>query len=340
LDHGHLRFFTRREIEKLLRETGFALVTAEAVPGPGYSAWAAQGRPGTVEAGRLRVRGLSPEDAEEFFAYQYLVTATPRKSDGVSPDVAKSWTSGTSGRLGCILAIRNRPKEWLYRTLQTYGYQTLAPADKVLADYGSSNGLAEAYRSLCRDAGWRYLRIDPAVPGLNLSIAYNRAVAALDKEVEIVFKGDLDVLLGENVLEIAAREAAARFCVFSCLAAAKETPYPERIASHADLVALLHGRHPPGPMDGEGVHAFPRKWFEAIGGYDHQFVHWGYEDPDLRLRAQWSIGITRVREAILIHQWHSRNGQAEVAEANRRYYEGMKRTGLLVRNGGPLSAAG
>lgn len=80
LDNDHVRFFTRREIEKLLFRCGFDIVSQIAKPGPGYGEWVSSGRPGAVQVGALNITGLSSEDAEEFFTYQFLITAKPMRS--------------------------------------------------------------------------------------------------------------------------------------------------------------------------------------------------------------------------------------------------------------------
>jgi GT2 family glycosyltransferase/predicted TPR repeat methyltransferase len=80
LDNDHVRFFTRREIQKLLFRAGFTLSELQIVPGPGYDEWVERGRDGVVQAGKLRLEGLHPEDAEEFYVYQYLALATPVKA--------------------------------------------------------------------------------------------------------------------------------------------------------------------------------------------------------------------------------------------------------------------
>jgi 2-polyprenyl-3-methyl-5-hydroxy-6-metoxy-1,4-benzoquinol methylase len=85
LDRTHLRFFTRRTAEQLFRDAGFTVTGLGVVPGPGYEEWERRGRPGKVEAGGLHVRGITPEEAEEFFAYQYLVTATPSREETSGP---------------------------------------------------------------------------------------------------------------------------------------------------------------------------------------------------------------------------------------------------------------
>ena len=77
LDRDHVRFFTRRAIEELFRSSGFAIHEIRIVPGPGYEDWESQGKTGSVDVGRLHIQGLAREDAEEFYVYQYLVTAKP-----------------------------------------------------------------------------------------------------------------------------------------------------------------------------------------------------------------------------------------------------------------------
>jgi GT2 family glycosyltransferase/SAM-dependent methyltransferase/tetratricopeptide (TPR) repeat protein len=77
LDSDHVRFFTRREMEKLLYRQRFEIEQLHAKPGPGYEEWAQSGRPDIVQVGSLNISGLTFEDAEEFFTYQYLLVARP-----------------------------------------------------------------------------------------------------------------------------------------------------------------------------------------------------------------------------------------------------------------------
>src|SRR5262249_43672487 len=62
-----LRFFTRREIEKLFYRAGFAIAELRPVPGEGYQEWVSQRRPGQVRVGALHIAGLERADAEEFY---------------------------------------------------------------------------------------------------------------------------------------------------------------------------------------------------------------------------------------------------------------------------------
>jgi 2-polyprenyl-3-methyl-5-hydroxy-6-metoxy-1,4-benzoquinol methylase len=77
LDETHLSFFTRRDLIDLVQTAGFQVEALRIVPGPGYEEWRQAGCPGEVRAGRLHIAGMAPEEAEEFFVYQYLLTATP-----------------------------------------------------------------------------------------------------------------------------------------------------------------------------------------------------------------------------------------------------------------------
>jgi len=80
LDRTHLRFFTRREIEKLFVRAGFAIEGMWSIKAPGDDA---AGRNGTraVRLSRLAINRLSEQDAAEF----YTVNAQKTFSKILSP---------------------------------------------------------------------------------------------------------------------------------------------------------------------------------------------------------------------------------------------------------------
>ena len=86
LDRDHVRFFTRREIERVFHDAGFQIDQMQFVPGPGYDEWQQQGRPGKVSVGRLHIGGLTAEQAEEFYVYQFLVVAEPEVNKPLTPN--------------------------------------------------------------------------------------------------------------------------------------------------------------------------------------------------------------------------------------------------------------
>jgi GT2 family glycosyltransferase/tetratricopeptide (TPR) repeat protein/2-polyprenyl-3-methyl-5-hydroxy-6-metoxy-1,4-benzoquinol methylase len=72
-----IRFFTRREIEKLFYRAGLGIQELKAVPGAGHDEWERRGRPAEVEVGSLRLAGLTPDQAEEFYVAHYVISARP-----------------------------------------------------------------------------------------------------------------------------------------------------------------------------------------------------------------------------------------------------------------------
>lgn len=80
LDETHLSFFTRRDMAALFERAGFEVADLRLVPGPGYDEWRQSGCPGEVRVGRLHIADIAPEEAEEFFVYQYLLVAKPREA--------------------------------------------------------------------------------------------------------------------------------------------------------------------------------------------------------------------------------------------------------------------
>src|SRR5262249_50946150 len=77
LDRTHLRFFTRREIENLFFRAGFRIEALAVNTSPSHDDWVRAGRPGAIQLGRLKLDNLTPQEAQEFHIYQYLVSAKP-----------------------------------------------------------------------------------------------------------------------------------------------------------------------------------------------------------------------------------------------------------------------
>jgi hypothetical protein len=258
-----------------------------------------------------------------------------------APAAAPSHTGAprANAAVGCVLAVRDRPAEILERTLQSYAYQTLQPADRVLLDYGSDADHAAAYAQLCRQYGWRLVRASPAPDRWQLSAAYNLAVSALRPGLDVVFKSDVDVLLGDNVLETAARLGRDAFCQFQYLTVPQDVAVPDRFPSPAQVQELFARCQKTTPSAGQGLFACPLRWFTEVGGFDLEYRSWGYEDHDLHSRAERSLPVVEVpwREALLLHQWHPPSAEGEPAEANRAYCERMRQGGAVVRNDGRLT---
>ncbi|MBL8799297.1 MAG: glycosyltransferase [Planctomycetia bacterium] len=303
------------------------------------------------EPARARLGEAGRRRFEEHYAWPVIVERHYRpllRRRTPAPPAASHLPAGPrrakapgSIRLGCVLAVQDRPPEMLERTLQTYAYQSGPAADRVLLDYGSTPELAAAYQALCERYDWRCVRVRPAEPRWCLSAAYNLAVGALRPEVEVVFKSDVDILLGEGVLAAAARLGRNAFCQFPYFTAPDGTLYPGAFSTPAQLVELFRSLRKSTPSVGQGLFACPAAWFRGAGGFDLEYRTWGYEDHDLRARAEQSLPVVEASpsEALLVHQHHPAAWSGREDRANRDYFERLRAAGTVTRNGGRLLPA-
>lgn len=74
LDETHLRFFTFKEIEKLVQDAGLRIERVEETLDPQYKNF--QGDNHTaLQLGRLSINGLAPDEIRRFFVFQYKIIA-------------------------------------------------------------------------------------------------------------------------------------------------------------------------------------------------------------------------------------------------------------------------
>lgn len=116
LEHGvhawPLRFFTRREMEKLLFRGGWEIEGVTPVPTEDWRAWRANGSPPFVAHSGLSLAVPSSEDAEEFHVEEYAVTARtvlhfPRELTSVVIVTHNQWEYTRQ----CLDGIRMRTDE-------------------------------------------------------------------------------------------------------------------------------------------------------------------------------------------------------------------------------------
>jgi spore maturation protein CgeB/tetratricopeptide (TPR) repeat protein len=74
LDETHLRFFTFKEIEKLVKEAGLSIQQVEETLDPQYEKFSNENHT-ALKFGRLSIDGLTPEEIRRFFVFQYKIVA-------------------------------------------------------------------------------------------------------------------------------------------------------------------------------------------------------------------------------------------------------------------------
>jgi len=134
LDSDHVRFFTRREIEKLLFQTGFTVDEMQMIGGDGYAEWVHSGSPQELSIAGLQIKTSSPEEAAEFFAYQYLT----RSKLSRSPEYDKT----------SIIIVTYNQLEYTRQCVQSILLRTDEPYELIFIDNASSDGTAQYLHSL------------------------------------------------------------------------------------------------------------------------------------------------------------------------------------------------
>ncbi len=173
LDRTHLRFFTRREIEKLFHRAGFAIDSIWSVNSPGDDPSQRNGASGTVQLGGLAISGLSKSDADEFYTYQFLVRALPLPM----PDFG----------LTSIVIVTYNEIGFTRQCLDSIRLLTDEPYEIIVVDNGSTDGTVEYLRAM---GDVRLIENDsnrgfPAAANQGMAVAAGKQVLLLNNDVVV-----------------------------------------------------------------------------------------------------------------------------------------------------------
>lgn len=325
LDADHVRFFTRRELEKLLFRAGFEVENLRMVPGEGFSAWVDQGRPREISLGGLSIRAASEGDAAEFFAYQYLAACRPApvRSFGLTSIIVVTWN------------------QWPYTQtcLDSLRFRTDEPYELIVVDNGSTDGTVEGLRSqsdvrLIENAENRGF---PAAVNQGLQIARGENVLLLNNDTILTtgwLRRMLDVLHSDPAIGLVGPTS-------NRVSGAQQIPV--NYAHLADLDGFAWDRRRRLVERGEPIVQetdrligfcllFKREVWNAIGGLDERFGIGCFEDDDFCLRARQARFRAVIAKDSFIHHFGSVTFQASGADLgrilreNRRVYDAKWRT--------------
>jgi GT2 family glycosyltransferase/tetratricopeptide (TPR) repeat protein/SAM-dependent methyltransferase len=269
-----IRFYTRREIEKLLHRAGFAIGAIRLAPGPGHAEWREDGRPGEVRVGRLRIGGLSPEDAEEFYADRLRVEAIPE--------------TRPERRLTSIVILTHDQLEYTRQCLDSIRRYTDEPYELIVVDNASFDGTLD------------YLRAQPDVR--LIANDENRGFpAAANQGIEAARGGQVLLLNNDTVVTTGWLGRMLRAfdddpdvgLVGPCsnyVGSEQQVPVSYEDVSELDGFAWDRGkRHDRLVEDSDRLVGFclliRREVIDAIGGLDERFGVGCFEDDDYCRRA-------------------------------------------------------
>jgi 2-polyprenyl-3-methyl-5-hydroxy-6-metoxy-1,4-benzoquinol methylase len=175
LDQTHLRFFTRREIEKMFFRCGFRIVDISFVPGAEHTDWVASGR-SELSLGGLTVNGLPLDELEEFHVYQYLIVAEPAPI----PDFG----------LTSIVIVTHNEVDYTRRCLESIRQFTDERFELVVVDNASCDGTQQYLHALGN------VRLIPNDRNVGFPAAANQGIAASQGHQILLLNNDTLVATG------------------------------------------------------------------------------------------------------------------------------------------------
>ena len=171
-----IRFYTRREFEKLFYRTGFCVDLLETIPGPNHSRWVSDGCPDHVHMGRLYAKGLPRADIEEFHSHGFLLQAAHRPQ----PEF---------GRTSIIIITFNQI-EFTIQCVESIKRMTDEPYELIFVDNGSTDGTAAYLESI---GGARVIRNQT---NRGFPAAVNQGIEVATGEQVLLFNNDTVVTTG------------------------------------------------------------------------------------------------------------------------------------------------
>lgn len=320
LDRTHLRFFTRRELEKMLYRAGFEVTQLTATPDPGGMAPLLSCG---VNEGRLYVACESPQEAQEFYHYQYLATArraAPAPGCPVSI-IIPVWNQLAYTKL-CLDSLRR---------------STRVPYDVIVIDNASDDGAAEYLDELFEE--WPQLSIEHNEQNLGWVKACNQGIAAARGETVVLLNNDTVLPTGWLEPLLAALwgpESEPRVGLAGPLS--NEVSGPQRTPVGYDRMSALDGWAWDAMRARAGqVVDFPRlvgfclaarrDCLAEIGGLDERFGMGLYDDDDICIRAQKADWRTVIAAGSFVHHFGgvsfaaAGHDVAAMQEQNRKVFE-------------------
>ena len=317
LDETHLRFFTRREIEKLLFRAGVNIAQRDMTTGAEYADWLKQGCKGEIKLGRLFIGGLTPEDAEEFHVYQYLFTGKPKqhRDYGITSIILVTH-NGLSDTRECISSL-----------IQLTDH----PYELICIDNGSTDGTPDYLETLANTTVIRNTenRGFPAAVNQGLQIAFGKQILLLNNDTVLTtgwLSRMLDALYSEDRIGLVGP-------VSNCAPGdqrVRDIPYaPDLMGMDGfawDIATRNAGRRLATSSLSGFCLMFRKAVYDQLGLLDERFGIGTMEDDDYCHRAAMEGWIVVVAQDVYIHHAGHRTFQAmgldfdALAEHNREQF--------------------
>ncbi|MCA8990767.1 MAG: glycosyltransferase [Planctomycetaceae bacterium] len=316
LDEDHVRFFTKREIEKLLFRCGFEIEAFQAVPGDGFAEWERNGRQRQLQIGPFQLHAGSEAEAEEFFAYQYLTRSRA--------------THVPEYPLTSIVLVTFNQLEYTKQCLDSIQMRTVAPYELIVVDNGSTDATVQYLRSR------RDVRLIENAENRGFPAAANQGIKAARGEQVLLLNNDTLVTTGWLTRMLTALHVDETVGLVGPLS--NSVSGQQQIDVAYDDLAQLDGfawelgkqqHHQQVAVDRLVGFCllFRRQLVDAIGLLDEQFGIGNFEDDDFCRRAQSAGKRCVIATDAFVHHFGSvtfRNSGVDFAgllNRNQQLYE-------------------
>jgi O-antigen biosynthesis protein len=264
LDNTHLRFFTRRAIEALFARTGYRIARLGMVPGPGYDEWQQQGSPVKLRLGAQAFDAKTRDEAEEFFVYQYLVTAGIVGSS--QPAVGSELREESAPPKCLLLMVTYNRLEYTRQALEAVLKLDYPNVQLVVWDNASTDGTLDYLRQ--RLSGIEHARLIASPTNRGVVWPMNE-VWRSDPSAALLAKIDNDTLVPPDLLTRLA-ECHARHDRFGVLSGFHFRQEGEALAEDFRVKSFGDVRILPQPYVGGCAVMVRRRTLDELGPIDCQ----------------------------------------------------------------------
>jgi GT2 family glycosyltransferase/2-polyprenyl-3-methyl-5-hydroxy-6-metoxy-1,4-benzoquinol methylase len=320
LDITHIRFFTRAEMEKLFRETGYQVLRTERTPSAGLQNLTRPPGSRHVETEKLILKDVDDEEFEDLKALQILMLVKPDPEHGqtaAKQDFYPLWQLGHS--------YRKRDALWIAERMQAWTTQPLIHLAVIVPD-GAQAQLSNNLKSLGHQfhTQWRLSIVSSSAMPVDMAgmAALNWIQVAPEDRLAAVNR----VLLKTPADWVGMWEAGdklAPHALFSFADAGLRHPEYQLLYSDEDRVGSDDAHDAPffktdfnlemlraAPFAVGGLLLLQQSLFRELNGFDAALE--GVEYFDLTLRAYERVGRAGIGHlADILYHRHAEGGHVE-----------------------------